>query len=269
MPEGDTLYRIAENVRPVLQGQAITAAFSNPSPQVPAIDAASLVGCTVTKVEARGKHLLISLDDDRVVHSHLGMHGSWHAYTIGESWRKPARQAGLAVRTATHEVVNFNPKLLELVTATTLRRNDYLQRLGPDLMLPDVDLPSILPRLRTHNAAPVGEAVMNQTLLAGVGNVYKSETLFLARINPWSRVDELGDQQLLDYLQLTHRLMRLNRKSGKRTTRFAGDGVRFWVYGRSGQACFECADKVRIRRQGDAGRTTYWCPTCQQPPAGR
>ncbi|TWT77266.1 Endonuclease 8 1 [Posidoniimonas polymericola] len=265
MPEGDTLYRIAENVRPVLAGQTIAAALSNASPQVPAIDAQSLVGRVVTTVEARGKHLLITLDDHRVVHSHLGMTGSWHAYRIGDPWRKPPRQAGLALRTATHEVVNFNPKLLKLVTATTLRRNDYLQRLGPDLMLPGVELAAVLPRLRVHNAAPMGEAVMNQTIAAGIGNVYKSETLFICRINPWTLVGELSDLRLTDYLAETHRLMRINRKSGKRTTRFAGDGQRFWVYGRRGEPCFKCETPIRLRRQGDAGRTTYWCPRCQPP----
>lgn len=263
MPEGDTLYRIAENLRPVLEGRVVQQAISRASPSVDAIDAESLVGHTVASVEARGKHLMLSFDDQRVVHSHLGMNGSWHVYPIGEPWRKPARQAGLALRTDTHEVVNFNPKLLELVTTTKLRRNDYLARLGPDMMLPQVDFPECLARLRVHNQSPVGEAVMNQTILAGIGNVYKSETLFIHRLNPWSRVGELSDRVLLDYLRETHLLMRRNRDTGPRITRFARDGVRHWVYGRSGQACFECEEEIKVRRQGDAGRTTYYCPRCQ------
>ena len=263
MPEGDTLYRIASNVRPALQGREIVAARSNASPSVTAVDAASLVGSTVTEVEARGKHLLVSFDDGRVVHSHLGMTGSWHVYPAGESWNKPERQAGLVLRTAAHNVVNFNPKQLRIVSYARIRRDHHLARLGPDLMRAGVELEAILPRIRVHNAAPIGEAVMNQTIAAGIGNIYKSETLFLARINPWTRVRELTDERLLDYLRLAHRLMRLNRGTGMRTTRFRNDGQRHWVYGRRGEPCFECGGVITLRRQGDAGRTTYWCANCQ------
>lgn len=263
MPEGDTLYKAAAGVRPVLVGRAILAASSSDRTTVEPIDAASLVGRTVTEVAARGKHLMISLDDERVVHSHLGMTGSWHVYPRDEAWRKPASQAALVMETDHHAVVCFSPKMLELVTVLSLRRNDYLRRLGPDLMRAESDLRVAVRRMRTHAFAPIGEAVMNQTLIAGIGNVYKSETLFLARINPWTRVGELPDDRLLDYLQATSHLMRRNRGRGRRVTRFAGDGGRHWVYGRRGEPCYECGEPIRLRRQGDAGRTTYWCAACQ------
>ena len=155
------------------------------------------------------------------------------------------------------------PKLLELVSEKAIQRNTYLRRLGPDMMLAQTDVADVLPRMRKFARLPIGEAVMNQTLVAGIGNIYKSESLFLAKINPWATVDELDDQTLLDYLKLTKQLMRRNRHGGERTTRFASDGPLLWVYQRSGQRCLVCGEFIRIRRQGEQGRTTFWCPECQ------
>ncbi|MEM6330920.1 MAG: DNA-formamidopyrimidine glycosylase family protein [Planctomycetota bacterium] len=266
MPEGDTLYRIAHRLRPVLAGQTIAAASAWRPRRGPAIDAASLVGRGVESVEAVGKHLLIAFDDQRVLHSHLGMTGSWHAYPVAAAWKKPPGRAAIVLTTATHSVVNFSPKQLELVSSSRLRGASHLRRLGPDLMLPGVDLGAVLKRLRVHNAAPIGEAVMNQTIAAGIGNVYKSESLFLAKLNPWRRVGSIDDRTLLAYLQATHELMRQNRGAGMRTTRL-GSGPRKWVYGRRGDACLVCSEVIQMRRQGDQGRSTYWCPRCQPPAA--
>lgn len=262
MPEGDTLYRAATVLRPVLQDQQVVAASSSDRTTVDPIDAESLLGVTIINVTARGKHLLISTDDHRVIHSHLGMTGSWHVYLRGEPWRKPASRAGLSLETESHAVVCFSPRMLRLTTPTRVRRDPHLARLGPDLMQHDSDLHAALARLRVHNMAPIGEAVMNQTIAAGIGNVYKSETLFLARINPWTRVGELSDERLLAYLSEARQLMRRNRGHGPRVTRFAGGG-RHWVYGRRGEPCYQCGQTITLRRQGDAGRTTYWCAGCQ------
>jgi endonuclease-8 len=263
MPEGDTLYRAAANVRPVLEGRVVVGAHSNPTPGNHAVYAAPLVGRVATKVRASGKQLFVFFAGELVVHSHLGMTGSWHVYPRRAAWNKPASRAGLVLSTDSHDVVLFSPKLLELVTATAFRRNDYLRRLGPDLMLPASDLGQAVERMRIHNAAPIGEAVMNQTIAAGIGNIYKSETLFLTRINPWTRVGELSDERLRAYLEEARVLMRRNRGSGPRVTRFRGDGGHLWVYGRRGEPCYECGGVVTLRRQGDAGRTTYWCAACQ------
>ena len=242
MPEGDTLYKAAAGVRPVLQGR------SDPRREQfgPHHGRADRRGVAHRPDGHRGRRPWQAPDRSRwtttrVVHSHLGMTGSWHVYPRGEAWRKPASQAALALETEHHAVICFSPKLLELVTVLSLRRNDYLRRLGPDLMRADCDLRVALQRMRTHPLAPIGEAVMNQTLIAGVGNVYKSETLFLARIDPWTRIGELPDDRLLlDYLAETSRLMRRNRGRGRRVTRYAGDGGRHWVYGRRGEPCYEC-----------------------------
>ncbi len=265
MPEGDTLYRIASRVRPVLAGAKIVAASANPPRSGPTIDAASLVDQRVELVEATGKHLLITFESRQVLHSHLGMTGSWHIYRHQQPWRKPAANAGVVLTTASHVVVNFSPKFLELVSEQAIRRNTYLQRLGPDMMLAKTDVADVLPRIRRCDPVPIGEAVMNQTIAAGIGNIYKSESLFLGKLDPWTLVGELSDQQLLDYFRLTQRLMRRNRQGGQRTTRFAMDGPRLWVYGRSGDPCLVCGEKICLRRQGEQGRTTYWCRDCQQP----
>lgn len=263
MPEGDTLYRIANRLRPILAGQTIAAAQANPPRTGAQIDEQTLVGQRVELVEATGKHLLITFGNRQVLHSHLGMTGSWHVYTSDQPWRKPAWQVGVALSTPTHTVVNFSPKLLELVSERTIQRNTYLRRLGPDMMLAETDVATILPRLRRFDRQPIGEAVMNQTIAAGIGNIYKSESLFLAKLDPWALVGEIDDERLLDYLQLTKKLMRRNRHGGQRTTRFALDGPRLWVYGRSGQQCLVCGECIQIRRQGDQGRTTFWCQQCQ------
>lgn len=263
MPEGDTLYRIASRLRPALEGKRIEAALSHEFPTIPAVDAPSLVGRTIISVEARGKHLFVWFDDHRVLHSHLGMNGSWHLYPVGEPWRKPPRLAGVALRTQCHEAVNFNPKSLRLVTKVTLERDPYLRRIGPDLMLAETDIDAILPRMMLYRASPIGEAVMNQTIACGIGNIYKSETLFLSNINPWTLVGEIPPDELRDYLMGARRLMRLNRHSGDRATRFAGDGQNFWVYGRPGKPCFKCGTLIAVKRQGEAGRTTFWCARCQ------
>jgi endonuclease-8 len=225
--------------------------------------AESLVQHAIASIEARGKHLLIHLDNGHTVHSHLGMHGAWHVYATGEAWQKPERQAALVIEVPDAVCVCFNPKTLELLTAAQLRRHPHLSRLGPDLLAATIDEAEVLRRFRVHNAAPIGEAVMNQTIICGIGNVYKSEVLFLARINPFHAVADLSDEQILQIVTTASDWMRRNLTGSPRRTRFGLDGQRLWVYGRSGQPCFACGEPIQLRRQGDLGRTTFWCPHCQ------
>ena len=264
MPEGDTIHRTASRLQGVMNGATVLRSEGSTR----FVDADSLMGAVVERVEAKGKHLLMFLDDKRVLHSHLGMTGSWHVYQPAQRWRKPPRLARLRIDVRRHElrstVVCFTPKTLELLSATQYRRHGHLNRLGPDLMLPQ--LPSadlLLPRFRVHNRAPVGEAIMNQTIVSGVGNVYKSETLFLSNINPFRPIQNLNDTQLLEIVNLAHELMRQNRTGYPRQTRYDKDGPLLWVYGRQHEPCIRCSDPIQMRRQGDLGRSTYWCPTCQ------
>jgi len=260
MPEGDTIYRTAGRLRSALGGKPIDAAES----RLPRLDAGALGGRRVTSVEARGKHLLIHLDDGGAIHSHLGMTGAWHVYRAGEPWRKPRHRAQLVLQCGDCTAVCFTPKTLERLSPDRLRRHDALRQLGPDLLGRSFDAAEVVRRFRLHNATPIGEAVLNQSIASGVGNVYKSEVLFLTRTDPFVPVGDLTDDQIADVVDRARRLMARNLDGFARRTRFGRDGGRLWVYGRSGKPCYVCGTPIRIRRQGDQGRTTYWCPECQQ-----
>lgn len=259
MPEGDTIYRAAVRLKPILEGKLIQRAEA----QKPRIPASSLVGREIKTVEARGKHLLFHFDDGRVLHSHMGMTGSWHIYKVGEAWFKPARLAAVMLECPQHVVVCFTPKTLELLSAEALRRHPYLQRLGPDLLGSPPDDSEVLRRFRVHNRSTIGEAIMNQTIVSGVGNVYKSEVLFLLHVHPLTAVNQLSDEQILAITTRSRELMQMNVAGYPRTTRLSLDGRRQWAYGRSGQPCFVCGTRIEMIRQGDAGRSTYFCPHCQ------
>lgn len=262
MPEGDTIYRSATQLRKVMVDQTITAAKCHNPRFVSPLPEDSLVARQCTAVEPRGKHLLMHLSDGAAIHSHMGMTGSWHLYRRGATWRKPRNYASLAMEVAAWEVVCFTPPTLELLTADQLRRHEHLNRLGPDLLDPQFRVASALPRFHAHDQVAIGEAVMNQRIVCGIGNVYKSELLFLERFNPFAPVSTFADEQLARLLQRARKLMARNLHGERRTTRFRGGG-RLWVYGRVGKPCLQCGTTVRMQRQGDAGRSTYWCPECQ------
>jgi endonuclease-8 len=259
MPEGDTIHRAATRLKAVLDRQTIVRAESRwLGPRV-----SSIQGREIKEVEARGKHLLIGLGDGQVIHSHMGMTGSWHIYRLAEPWLKPAHRAALSLECKQVCVVCFTPKLLEILTATALRRHDYLNRLGPDLLDGPSPDQEILARFRQANSMSIGEAIMNQTIVSGIGNVYKSEVLFTLRLHPQRLVNDLTDEQLLQITHKASELMAKNLNGRPRTTRYSLDGGRFYAYGRSGEPCYTCGAPIRLIRQGDLGRTTYICPECQ------
>lgn len=259
MPEGDTIYRTATRLCAVLDGQPVLSATAGEVPW----DPAPLVGCCVSAVEARGKHLLIHFGDGPILHSHMGMTGSWHIYRPEQTWHKPASRAALILHTGSVACACFYPKILELLTIAAFRNHQHLAKLGPDLLTEQFDEEVALKRFRSGNRLPIGEAIMNQTIVCGVGNIYKSEVLFLERLNPFQRTDQLLDREILQLMRVTRQLMRRNRTGFPRRTRFGRDGQRLWVYGRSGHPCLECGGSIQMRRQGMLGRTTYWCADCQ------
>jgi endonuclease-8 len=261
MPEGDTIYRAAATLRPALEGGEISAARLRDRQFEPE----RLVGATVASVEARGKHLLMHLSIGGAIHSHMGMTGSWHIYRTGEPWRKPAHYASLELDINNLAVICFSPKLLELLSADQLRRHEHLRKLGPDLLASEFDVPDAVARFRARNLLPLGEAVMNQTIVSGIGNVYKSDLLFLMGFDPFAPIANFSDAELAAMIEKARKLMRRNLAGGPRQTRFQGDGRRLWAYGRSGEACYKCGAVIQLRRQGEAGRTTCWCPACQPP----
>jgi endonuclease-8 len=264
VPEGDTIFQTAAALRPLLVGQQILSARSGrtPGPQLHRV-----VGARVTAVEPMGKHMLIHFDNGLVLHTHMRMAGTWHRYAPGEPWRIAAWKARVVLEVDGHVVVCFNAPVAELMPAGAAPLHPALATLGPDLLSPDFDSAEALSRLRSRSELEIAEALLDQRVMAGVGNVFKSETLFIESINPWTLVASLSEDQLLALIATAHRLLNDNVKPGQphRVTTRGDPHVRSssFVYGRANQPCTRCGTAIRVQRQGALNRSTYWCPRCQ------
>jgi endonuclease-8 len=265
MPEGDTIYRIADVLRRTLLGSQIVEAYAQPRPGLRRVpDLGRVVGSMVVSVEARGKHLLIGFDNGLTLRTHLRMHGSWHRYRRDEPWRRPASAASAVLETATATAVCFDAPEVELMTDAELGRHPQLSTLGPDLLSRSFDADEAVRRLSSDPRRPVGEVLLDQRLMAGVGNVYKSEIPFLEGVNPWRPMGELHEAAVAGLVSTARRLLGANVAGGARvTTGQRRPGRELWVYGRAGQPCRRCGTLVEGRRQGEQARMTYWCPRCQ------
>lgn len=265
MPEGDTIFRTAEVLRAALVGRRITAARAQARPGLRRVpDLTRLVGALVVSVEPRGKHLLIGFDNGLTLRSHLRMTGSWHRYGPGQRWRRPSFAASAVLETPDSVAVAFDTPVVELLTDADLRRSRPLNELGPDLLASDFDAEEAMRRLRRRDGEQLGNAVLDQRAVAGIGNVYKSEICFLERLDPWAPVAAVGDEELMAALRTARRLLQANVRGGARIT--TGSPVRgqgLWVYGRAGRPCRRCGTRIDVARQGDLARLTYWCPRCQ------
>lgn len=266
MPEGDTIYKLADYLAPRLVERRVAEGIA----RLPA--ATPLGGLRVEAVQALGKHLMIAFDDGRILRSHLGMWGSWHRYGPGEPWRRPAREARIELAVDGQLYVCFKPKEVELLRDRGLRHRLLAARLGPDLIQGNADEAVILQRAREihERDAPLLDLLLDQRVAAGIGNVYKSEVLFLERRHPLTPAGELDDVDLIELYRRARTLLRANLGGGPRVTRPKGqnaDRDRLWVYGRRGLACFGCSTPIEAGRLGTAQRSTYWCPDCQ--PRGR
>lgn len=263
MPEGDSVHKLANYLRPRLVGRFIRAGEALTSEWV------DLSGRRIEELCAHGKHLFIALHDGYLLRSHLGMWGSWHRYTIGEPWKKPAAQARIMLTVGPAVYVCFNPKEVELLRSRGVRQSLLKALLGPDLLDLSANLQQVLDRARDLLAPEtlVVDLLLEQRVAAGIGNVYKSEVLFLQRVDPHSPLGTLSDPTLEGLYQTAQRLLRANLRGGPRVTRAAKDGSsRLWVYARRAQPCLVCGEPIRQAPLGRAMRTTYWCPQCQQMP---
>ncbi len=302
MPEGDTLFKTATTLRKALVRRAVTRFETSVDAVAVAARRHPLIGRNVQAVESRGKHLLIVLrqgdgggktedgqkpapssvcrppstsvpnrlgldlqQSDMVLHTHLRMTGSWHIYRPGERWQKPEQYARVVIYTEELVAPCFSAPVVELLTARGAARHPDMAGLGPDAITPEFNVAEALGRLKARPELEIGVALMNQRVLAGVGNVFKSELLFIRRISPFLKVRELSDDALTGLMDESHRLLTLNRAGGSRQTRFTlNPAQRLWVYGRGGEPCLVCGTPIRMRRQGLDGRSTYYCPRCQQ-----
>lgn len=266
MPEGDTIFRTARTLRAVLEGREITAAESA-MPQIRRLGVGRLVGQRVAAVEPRGKHLLVWFEpSDLALHTHMMMSGSWHTYRRGERWRKPRHLARVVLHTADSVAVCFSAPVCELLTRAGVQRHPRLSALGPDALAQDVDLAEARRRLDRLADQPVGVALADQRVLAGVGNVYRCEVLFVERVDPWARVGDLPAATRDALLARAVRLLRANVGPGataRVTTGIPGRADRLHVYGKARRPCPVCSTPIRVARQGPLARVTYWCANCQ------
>jgi endonuclease-8 len=272
MPEGDTIHKIAAAIQPRLEGEVIRRIRLRPGPRASVGDQleAQLTGRRVDALYARGKHLFIQLEGGLALRSHLGMHGSWHRYRPGEAWRKPQWQASVALWTDSDVFVCFNAREVECLREGSFRRADLGRGLGPDLLAPEVDFDEILRRARELHGgeAPIVDVLLDQRVAGGIGNVYKSEVLFLAGLHPQAAAGQVQDATLRGVFGTARELMRRNLGGGRRVTRFVEDGRgTLWVYGRAGRPCLRCGAVISWARLGRNMRSTYWCPKCQEDEA--
>lgn len=262
MPEGDSIHNLAARLRQRLVGREVRAFEAHP---IDDATAATLVGRTIVAVDARGKNLLVRFDDGRALHVHLRMLGRVRFERPRSSFYLPRRtrpQLRLAVDGAA--IVGSRIPVLRLLRAGTEARAPDLARLGPDLLDPDYDEAEAVKRLLGLGKMPIGEALLVQRAIAGIGNIYKSETLFLEKTSPVTPTAALGAERLRAIVRRASALMRMNLGSGPRVTRPSMRSGRFWVYGRRGRPCFACGTPIAMIRQGaPPGRSTYHCPTCQ------
>jgi endonuclease-8 len=265
MPEGDTIHKIANFLAPVLRGQEVRSlSLARPTENRP------MAGCRIRDVAARGKHLYIAFDNDLALRSHLGMYGSWHHYPPGAEWRRPESQASVVLETPERVYVCFNARDVEWVRTPSVRQRVLDMRLGPDLTAGSVALDVLPSRARAllEPDAPLVDVLLDQRVASGIGNVYKSELLFIQRLAPLQALGATTDDVLAACYALAAELLQGNLGGGKRVTRFERDGAgRLWVYGRGGQACLRCEETIQYARLGQHHRGTYWCKACQSADA--
>ena len=254
MPEGDTIHRIAGRIGALLGGVPLQRVAA-PNPRSPLHSRADeLAGATLERAEARGKHLLLHLDRDRVIHNHLGMNGRWRLRDGGEA---VAGRPWLLLAAGGAHAALSGSKLLRLVSAARARNDPVLLRLGPDPLAADFDpAAAVAGLLAADPAAELGAALLDQTLIAGIGNVIRIEALFAAGVSPWRPIGELTDAEASAVVGEARTVMAATVRTGRRPKR---------IYGYLAQRpCPRCGGTIRSRRQGDDARVTYWCEACQR-----
>ncbi len=258
MPEGDTIHYAANRIRPVLAGHVPELTTPHPRfgrdrwPE-------KLAGRAVTAVDAHGKHLFLHFEGGLLIHSHLRMTGSWRVLPRGRRWPRAPRRAWLVLRRGEMEVVQFDGPVLELMTESRARFDRRIAGLGPDVLAEQFDYDAFLRRLREDDPTrPIGDALLDQRTIAGIGNLWKVEGCFEAGIDPWRATGRVGDAEAVAIVDACRPRMQRSASDGNQT-RFKR------IYGRSGLPCPRCGGTARIRARGqwDDNRPTFWCPQCQ------
>jgi endonuclease-8 len=268
VPEGDTIFLAAATLRGALVGETVTR-FRSVFPALTRVDDdRPIAGRTIETIAAHGKHLLITFSGGLTLRTHMRMNGAWHLYPRGARWRRPARDMRILVETARATAVAFNVPVAEFLTEPQLSRSRELRALGPDLLADEFDADDARRRIRGRAGDPIADVLVSQRVVAGIGNVFKSEILFMARVYPFAATSAVSDAQIDDVLTIARKVMRASVRLGIRTTRSSLDPrERLWVYGRGGKPCRRCRTPISARKTGDDARITYWCSTCQPAPS--
>ena len=275
MPEGDTIFRTARALSRALLSKPITRFESSYAQLTAANDEAPFIGQTITHIEARGKWLLMHFSGSNILATHMLMSGSWHIYKPGDPWQDKAANARIVLETADYLAVGFRIPIARIYTEQTLARERKIPRSEQDVLSPSFDAKAAVRRLISRSNDELGNALVRQDVLAGVGNVFKSEICFLLGLNPFGKVAGLTQRQAEEIVATAQRLLAANvledssdrivTYSGKnrRTTNNADPGENLWVYGRKGEPCRRCGTPIERALQAPNARSTYWCPTCQ------
>ena len=275
MPEGDTIFRATRALQKALAGKVVTGFETTVAKLASADDQSSITGRTVERVEARGKWCLIFFSSDLILLTHMRMSGSWHIYRTGERWQAPHSAMRVVIACGNVQAVGFRIPVAELHTARSLERAAHISELGPDVLSASYRVDEAAWALReygrAHPDAEIGNVLLNQHVIAGVGNIFKSEIAFAAQVNPFRRMRTITDRELERIAEIAQRYMLANvvesegnANAGARgTTRAMDRGGRLWVYRRQGQECRRCGAIIEMRRQGTGARSSYWCPSCQ------
>jgi endonuclease-8 len=274
MPEGDTIFRAARTLNRALGGHAITR-FETVFPKLSRVDFdEGIVGRTVERVEAQGKWMLMHLSGGRILLTHMLMNGSWHIYRPQEKWKLSTHSMRVLLATEQFVAVAFNIQIAEFHTEDSLRRRAGFAQLGPSLLREDFNEGEGVDRLLANSQSEVGDALLKQSIVAGIGNVFKSEVCFACRINPFRKVASLTPTDATNLMATARKFLRANVDAGsgdqivtytgmRRTTARANPEERLWVYKRRGDPCRVCGTLIVCRKQGIDARTTFWCPQCQ------
>jgi endonuclease VIII len=280
MPEGDTIFRTARTLNRALGGKTVTGFRTTFVLLTRFDDDTPLAGQVVDRVESRGKWVLIYFSGGGILATHMLMNGSWHIYRPGERWQQPASNMRIVIETSDFVAVGFSVPVADMYTAQSLARERRIPPAMSDVLGPSFDASSAVESLLAAGDLELGEALLRQKVLAGVGNVFKSEICFAARLHPFRKVSTLTREQALEVVSIARSQLGSNvlEESGdgivtyrgrkRRTTRSDDPGESLWVYGRTGQPCRRCGELIRRRLQGIDARATYWCPHCQRMPDG-
>jgi endonuclease-8 len=278
MPEGDTIFRTARALDRALAGKQVTAFDTALAPLARVNDDTPLIGRTIEHVESHGKWCLIYFSGDLILLTHMLMSGSWHLYRPGERWQMGRSRMRVSIAVADWLAVAFNVPVAEFHTSRSLTRNTQIPHLGLDILSATYTVDIGAKRLAdfglSHPDAEIAVVLLNQHVLAGLGNVYKSEVAFAAGVNPFRTMRTLTSREIESIAEIAQRYMKANVLDGsgpgivtytgiRRTTHSSNQEERLWVYRRKGEECRRCGTLIQMRKQGEQARSTYWCPRCQ------